>query len=253
MKILTFLCLILLLLSGCQTLDRGSFGLFERLKNNTAHGYNIIDTKQKGFNPRPPVDLVERFEVRNGECSRHGKTNDCVRNTERSEIEEVTRNIYGNGTEQWFKWSIYFPKDYKTIFPSQTILGQFAHYRTHTPAFWFVENNNDYILTGKFIYFNKTLIEKQNLRGKWHDIKINVYWSSNEDIGFMKVWVNNILKINYRGPTILKNKNIFFKYGIYRSNIHRYKGPKSQILPTQTVFYSDVKRSNKAFETDIKK
>jgi len=36
MKILTSLCLILLFLSGCQTLDsldRGSFGSFERLKN----------------------------------------------------------------------------------------------------------------------------------------------------------------------------------------------------------------------------
>ena len=48
MKILTSLFLILIFLSGCQTLDsldRGSFGSFERLKNNTAHGYNIIDTK----------------------------------------------------------------------------------------------------------------------------------------------------------------------------------------------------------------
>lgn len=244
------LIITLIILSGCKVLDRGSFGPFERLKNNTAHGYSVINTKQKLFNPLPPVDLVERFEVRNGECSKAGKTNDCARGTERSEIEEITRNVYGNGTEQWFKWSIYFPNDYKTIHPSETILGQFAHYRTHTPAFWFIERNNNYIISNRFTYFTKTLIEKQNLRGKWHDIKINVYWSSNEDVGFMKVWVNNILKVNYKGPTLLKNKNIFFKYGIYRSNINRYKGLTSQILPTQIVYYSNVKRSKKIFDKD---
>ena len=35
--------LLALILTGCQSIDRGSFGFFDRSLNNKSHGYQVVD------------------------------------------------------------------------------------------------------------------------------------------------------------------------------------------------------------------
>jgi len=68
------------------------------------------------------------------------------------------------------------------------------------------------------------LIDNESFTGRWHDIVINAHWSTNahenenENKGFMKIWVNGELKLNYVGKTRTENnQSVYFKYGLYRT------------------------------------
>ena len=52
---------------------------------------------------------------------------------------------------------------------------------------------------GDVDYDERRLIRNDDMKGKWHDILINVNWSKKDD-GFFKVWVNDKLKYDYKGP-----------------------------------------------------
>lgn len=88
------------------------------------------------------------------------------------------------------------------------------------------------------------MIDENELRGRWHRIEVNVKWSKNGD-GFFRVWVNGEKKVDYSGQTMTKSKT-YFKYGVYRSFISRYRDLKGNGIEdalAQTVYYANVKRA----------
>ena len=282
MKNLTKAILIVLVLvfSGCATVDRGNFPQlkFGELSASYKNSYDVIDTSKEDIGiPKPPVPVVERFEVVDGGCS--GK--DCGTyysnfagtsagsggDRERLELKNGphTRDTYV-GDEYWYTWSIYFPKDYKSIAPAQVTYGQF-HSKTEV-LYMFVEKGHGYQLKKPMVWdgLYAPLIKKEDLRGKWHTIKLHVKWDTDPKKGFFKVWVDGKLKYeehekNYYGDMP------YFKYGIYRCYLSRYRNSKRWeyydklapdaskseydkvtnmdiTTPTQVVYYSNVKRSN---------
>ncbi len=259
LQILLFI-IIVLLFNGCANLDKGNFGPFKRSLNNTWYGYKIL----KDTTNEAPTEYIEVFEVRNGDCSANEGWSDCANDRERSELSGSKDNYPGNVF--WYGWSIYVPNDYINIYPAKVALGQFHQKGSH--PVWMFQNSSGGLYLDKQVhgYTEKyyPLIAKEKLRGKWHKIKLHVKWSKDND-GFFDVWIDGKQKVNYSGQTMDANQ-VYFKYGIYRSFLIRYQRNKQSEwmmglpkgaeipdyenmpkfdIPTQIVYYSNVKRSDK--------
>ena len=70
---------------------------------------------------------------------------------------------------------------------------------------------------------------------------MHIKWSKNDD-GFFKIWVNGKEKFNYIGQTMTADK-IYFKFGLYRSYLKDLRLISKENIPTQKVFYSNVKKA----------
>ena len=78
---------------------------------------------------------------------------------------------------------------------------------------------------------------------KWLDFVINVKWSSGDD-GWLKIWINKELKLDYQGKTTHCPKGVYVKYGVYRAFVSRWGRAKS----TGTVAYYDGIRISRTRE-----
>ncbi|WP_233402872.1 polysaccharide lyase [Marinomonas transparens] len=215
----------------------GDFGPFMRSLNNQDYGYQVIGD----VTGSAPVAQIEKFEVRPGDCYWNKSWNDCEKDRERSELSEKQKTTVA-GSEYWYGWSIYFPKNYPNVYPTKTALGQF-HQKSSHPVWMFQNASGGYHLddhvSGTKQYYQ--LIEEESLRGQWHKLEVHVRWAK-EQSGFFKVWVNDEQKVNYQGPTMNADK-VYFKYGVYRSFLSRYKtAAKKDEVPRQIVYYANVKR-----------
>ncbi|MGF1768403.1 polysaccharide lyase [Enterovibrio makurazakiensis] len=238
--------LMSLLVSGCVSLTNnnhlpqtGSFDLFQRSLSTTEHGYRISpDTTGSA-----PTKMIDVFDVRPGDCSFNSGWNDCQNDRERSERSETNKST-GLHSEYWYGWSIYFPKDYPNVYPTKVALGQF-HQKDSHPVWMFQNSKGGYHLDNQVMGHSShyyPLIEENKLRGRWHRIEVNVRWENNQT-GFFRVWVNGNQKVNYEGAT-MDASYVYFKYGLYRSFLSRYKNENNvDSVPAQTVYFSNVKRS----------
>ena len=217
--------------------DYGDFGPFMRSLNNTSYGYQVIPD----ITDSASTKLIEKFEVRPGDCYWNKGWNDCKKDRERSELSEQKKTT-PVGSEAWYGWSIYFPADYPNVFPTKVALGQFHQAYSH-PVWMFQNGPGGYHLDDHISGTKKqySLISEADLRGRWHTIEVYARWEK-DNSGAFQVWVNGEQKVDYRGPT-MDADIVYFKYGVYRSFLSRYKkAQKVNALPPQTVYYSNVKR-----------
>ena len=238
-----------IILSGCVTIDRGNFGPFQRSLNTRSHGYTVVADPTRVA----PTKMVEVFEVQSGDCASEGGWNDCQNDRERSEMSEQNKTNYP-GEEYWYGWSIYFPNDYRNVYPTQVTLGQFHQDKSH-PVWMFQNGPGGYHLDDMvdgYVRKSYQLMEDSELRGRWHKIEIQVRWSKGED-GFFRVWANGKHKVDYRGRTLVSER-VYFKYGLYRTFISRYKTRhNTATVPAQKVYFSNVRRakSREALSTGL--
>lgn len=219
--------------------DRGDFGPFERSLNATPRGYAVVADPTGSA----PVPKVERFEVRPGDCGANSGWNDCTSDRERSELSEHgDRNP--EGATWWYGWSFYIPTDFPNVFPTKVALGQFHEEKSH--VVWMFQNHRDgYHLDDQVEGHTRRyyeLIPDAELRGRWHRIEVQARWSRGSD-GFFRVWVDGEQKVDHNGQTMTAER-VYFKYGLYRSFLSRYKkvaGANS--VPTQIVYFANVRRA----------
>jgi len=236
---------LLLLLGGCQTTstqynDRGWFDPMKRSLNNKSYGYQIV----KDVTGSAPTKLIERFEVRPGDCSANiGGWDDCATDRERSEISQENKDIFIGNTE-WYGWHLFVPKEHKDIWPTAVYMGQF-HQVHAKPAWMFYNRFDGYYLdyhVGKDFQFAK-LLDIKDFLGQWNKIEVNAKWSDGND-GYFRVYVNGKLNVNFGGKTASASK-LYFKYGIYRSFVSRYKiVSHGKVPPTQIIYFTKVKRGS---------
>ena len=186
--------------------------------------------------------MIEVFDVRPGDCSWDQGWNDCKNDRERSELSERNKSTYPN-SEHWYGWYIYFPDDYINISPAKAVFGQF--YQTGAHPVWMFQHSRSGLFLDERAYGssigNYKLIDKKELRGKWHIIEVQVRWAKNKK-GFFRVWVNGVQKVNLDGQT-MNARTIYFKYGIYRRQLSRYEEEfHTTQVPGQKVYYANVKR-----------
>lgn len=228
---------------------RGNFGPFVRSLNDKTYGYQQVadPVLAPGNKPDASTTVVERFEVRPGDCGGENAI-DCGRDRERSELSERgDRNP--QGSSYWYGWSLYIPDNFANVAPTKVALGQFHQEGSH-PAWMFEIDQSGYhidnhVAGSKPRYH--TLINDDVLRGRWHDITVYAHWTAGSD-GILQVWADNILKFDYHGPTMTADK-VYFKYGLYRSFVSRYQNAnETDKVPAQTVYFKNVKRANSRSE-----
>ncbi|WP_220151409.1 polysaccharide lyase [Thalassospira profundimaris] len=229
-----------------DAVSRGNFGPFVRSLNDRAYGYQLVPdpaVSADGAGSGKPARIVEKFEVRPGDCGGDNAI-DCGRDRERSELSERGgRNPAGS--TYWYRWSLYIPTDFVDVSPTKVALGQFHQEGSH-PAWMFEVDGAGYHLddhvTGRKPRYH-TLIKAGALRGRWHDIVVFARWSKDSS-GILRVWADNDLKFDYQGPTMTAEK-IYFKYGLYRSFVSRYQNAnETDKVPAQTVYFTNVRRAN---------
>ena len=139
---------------------------------------------------------------------------------------------------------IYIPKSYINVYPTKTALGQFYQKGSH--PVWMFQNSTGGLYLDQQVHGHTEkyypLLTKKEFKGRWHTIKLHIKWSKNND-GFFYVWIDGKQKVKYIGQTMDANQ-VYFKYGVYRSFLSRYKDKYGvQKVPAQKVYYSNVKRS----------
>ena len=212
-------------------------------KDFKKHGVQIVN-KKDGHPVRAGKKSI-RFEVRPGDCGYDDSWSDCKKDRERHEL---SGKRFGPG-EWWHAWSIFIPEDFPIIFPTKAMFGQF-YLKGEGPIFAFENQWPDrnigggYHVERDFIHYNKldTIASDEEMRGKWTDILVHAKWSDKDD-GFFKVWVNSQPKYDYKGRTLLKKSSkVYFKFGIYRSFMTRWRNKNNlQDVPAQVLYFDEVR------------
>jgi hypothetical protein len=126
------------------------------------------------------------------------------------------------------------------------MLTQFHQERKH--VIWMFKNKRGgYWLENyvpEYTVENIKILTKDQMLGKWNDILINVNWS-HEDDGFFKVWANDKLVYDFKGKTKSKGVKTYFKFGIYRTEVSHYKQRHNKEIPTQVVYFDEVRAGKK--------
>lgn len=147
------------------------------------------------------------------------------------------------GGENWYAWSVYIPEDYAGD-GLYDIFTQFHDWHESLPS-WaddgraptnFTLQNGEIRFSLKFQSGEETV--EHNLFslgeykvGEWHDFVVYIKWT-HENSGFVKVWLNNNLKVDYVGATYLDygaGNGPYFKVGNYKG-VTEWSGTSPRIL-----------------------
>ena len=180
------------------------------------YGFQIVDKRNN--NPVRSGEKSLRFEIRGGDCYASKNWNDCEKKRERHELDGV-KKLFKKG-EWWYAWSIFFPKDFIEVAPVRVYMGQFhskdKKYGDERNPPWMFFNTSRENIGGYWINnmvrvpagYSTQLLTREEAYGKWNDILINVKWTNKED-GFMKIWVNDKIKL-VSGPVAFHRKGGVF-------------------------------------------
>ena len=215
------------------------------------HNYTII----KDPTGTSPFKLIENFSPRKGDCGTAGHfwrenkvkigtgTTDCNSNRLRLEVASSGDIRIGKKAKEiWVGYYFYVPntpdnfKDkllqpYITQFYSvnrkggQTVGG-------YAPQF------SASIYNGKLSIEGNHVIDEENLKGKWHKVEFNIRYSKQYD-GFIKVYINDELKVNRSGFKTASHDYVDIKYGTYSHP--EYGGasyPEGYQFPSHTIYFA---------------
>lgn len=200
-------------------------------------------------------DKSFRFEVNHGECGQEPKWSDCDNERERSELyyEWGSKNNHDNEKlkkEKWYRFYVFVPKEHNILAPSQTSIIQWKRrdpakvlimFRYHHGGLYFDFNGDTFSPAPFYLLKND-----KDMRDQWTEILFSTNWHPSADKGFMKVWIDGKMKIDYKGvanhPS--KGKNLNLRYGIYSSALDRYRAAFNEIKHKKRVLYFDGVRGN---------
>ena len=229
------------------------------------YAFNVVN-KSDGYPVRFGNQSI-RFELRHGDCGvTPGGYDDCTiwqkdtgHYSERHELGSKDK-LPSKGIT-WHTFSFFIPEDFPILdhHYQHISLGQFHGGPNNNPGFKWDADEETYQLrrrTGcwlkEFIKKNgekdsfkcslgmkennrKDVISKQDLKGKWQDVVINIKWSRKQD-GYFKQWINGNLVYHYMGNTSKpKGSTNQFRFGIYRGATN--KTPKDS---TQIIYYDEI-------------
>ena len=94
------------------------------------------------------------------------------------------------------------------------------------------------IYNGKLSIEGTHVIDEKNLKGKWHKVEFNIRYSKDYD-GFIKVYINDELKVNRSGFKTASHDYVDIKYGSYSHP--EYGGanyPEGYQFPSHTIYFA---------------
>ena len=221
----------------------------KELKN---HNYTIIK------DPTGRFDIIESISPRTGDCGTAGHfwqsnkvkigtgTTDCNSNRLRLEV-SFDKDIRTGKKDKniWFSYFIYVPDT-----PDNLVDPLLQPYITQ----FYGANHKEYggqdrggygpqfsasIYNGKLTMDGVTLVDKENLKGKWHLIEFNILYSRTN--GYVRAYVNGELKVNREGFQTSKHSHTHVKYGTYMHPEYGGAGyPKGYKFPGHTIYFAEV-------------
>ena len=194
-------------------------------------------------------DTSIRFELNSGDCGEEPKWSDCNNGRERTEL------IFAKETpreEKWYRFYLFFPSEHKQSHPSKlsiiqwkrfsepssTVLVMFQHL-----AGGLVFNRNG----GTFVDSYVQLVGEENLYNRWIEIVFNTNWNPSREKGYMRVWVDGKLSVNFKGRShSLKAEKLSLRYGLYSSWVTKFKliAPNENV-EKRVVYIDGVKATKK--------
>ena len=206
---------------------------------NAPHAINPVSVSDFSIIGKTSI----RFESNHGECGQEPKWNDCPNDRERTEL------VYENEswkTEKWYRFYLYLPKDYNSIAPAGMSLIQWRSIEPSKTLIMFKQqhagltfNRNGDTFPDSYI----VLKSNEDLLGNWTEIIFNTNWHPDPEKGFMRVWIDGKLKVDFKGRANQKKGRIVsLRYGLYSSWMSFYKNTfKTKKMPQRIAFYDGVK------------
>ena len=209
----------------------------------------------------------QRFELRDGDCFGDDNWSDCENNRERVEFsaEPQQRPI----KKQCYGYSLKLSKEFIDTHPTNTSLGQIHQKGGPTgtaeglasfppliqiDAFLGGLHLNWHVLSGSKTNvidrgYHYELKRLRNMKEVWTDISFCLDFENKR----MDVWIDGVQKVKIlKSPINFVPEEIYFKHGIYRSFISKYKERKKKNkMPTQVVFYDEIRRGVSIEEVDV--
>ncbi len=272
--VLGLLLIPTLAMSGTFKDEDGNFGLKAKSKSGfktyinyfgqgNDHNFKYIKDENKARAGK----YFQRFELRDGDCwGSEGGWNDCKNDRERFEFSARPTQLPMN--IKCYGYSLMLSKDFIDVHPTNTDLGQ-VHQKggpsgtagglpsfppliqigAHHGSLYFgwheLSGSAANVVDVKRNYKLKSL---EDMKDVWTDISFCLDFKNKR----MDAWVDGIKKVEIlKSPIFFKPKEIYFKHGIYRSFISRYKARNNGKMPTQIVFYDEIRRGNSVKKVDI--
>ena len=228
------------------------------------HNFQYIKDKKKARAGK----YYQRFELRDGDCfgDDDGGWSDC--DTDRERVEFSTRPRQPITKNQCYGYSLMLSKDFIDTHPTNVTLGQVHQHggpkgtaeglASFPPLIQIDAREGS-------LYFNwhelsgsaTNVIDKsryhklkslEDMKGVWTDISFCLDFKNKR----MDAWVDGIKKVEIlKSPIFFKPEAIYFKHGIYRSFISKYKARNNGKMPTQIVFYDEIRRGNSIEKVDV--
>jgi len=254
-----------------KTSSKSGFKHHTNHMGHNDHNFKYIEDKNKARAGK----YFQRFELRDGDCFGDDVWSDC--DTDRERVEFSAEPQQRPRKTQCYGYSLMLSKDFIDIYPVHTSLGQVHQMGGPTgtaggmasfPPLIQIDALNGNLqfnwhkLSGSEtnvidiamgdLYKLKSL---EDMKGVWTDISFCLDFKNKR----MDAWVDGIKKVEIlESPIFFKPKAIYFKHGIYRSFISKYKAHASILLdsfdgkmPTQIVFFDEIRRGNSIEKVDI--
>lgn len=219
---------------------------FQTSHRINAHDYGCLIVRKDAGHPVFDGAESARFEVRDGDCSATATYDDCMQDRSRHEINETTL-VPSNGTTLVYTAHLFIPEQARlkphgrnTMFLTQinVVDGEFYSTLAYLEV---AETGELWVRTDKGFSFE---IERQypvysNPIGKWIKLTWEIRSSTGPD-GYLKVYVDDVLKVNESRPTLPSaTATNRFKIGIY--NVFRSRALEP--YGNQVVYFDAIAKA----------
>lgn len=197
-------------------------------------------------------DTSIRFELNHGECGEEPKWSDCDNSRERTEL--TFEKEFAN-KEKWYRFMLFFPEEHRQAHPAKLSLIQWKRFEKPSSkvlvmfqhlAGGLVFNRNGDTFPDSYVM----LLDEKNMYDRWIEIVFNTNWNPSKEKGFMKVWVDGDLKVDFSGRSHSEKAETFsLRYGLYSSWLHRFQKIAPGVeTPKRTVQFDGVRAERQCSE-----
>jgi hypothetical protein len=130
----------------------------------------------------------------------------------------------GEGVEQWWAWSTYFPSDFTTGDGMWNFFTQFHHTGEsgQSNIEFTVKDNSSLVMISNSGNASQPSERDFTLgplvKGHWADFVFHVRWSSDSSVGFVQVFLNGAQVVSQTSiGTLYSGQGVYLKQGFYRA------------------------------------